>query len=874
MSHTSELREFPANRSFVAAAESAVSRAGDAITDMRYFAARDDKPADYCRARVRDSDVYVGLIGLRYGLPVRDRLAVSYTELEFETASETGLPRLVFLLDEDAALPIPPARLMDSDPDLLARQRAFRSRLLDAGIVARKVSSPEQLELELLQALQESRPAGKVAVDAGGPAAALPTRPDLVGRGGEIAAQHLAKAIHGELDQERKNLKLEAPRPLPTSWKPIPGNSPILADTADNRDIANAYTEIWPVRLVILGGPGSGKSVLVQRLALDILGKSPEQKDYPKPEDKDRPRLSEQIPVIFGLRSWEPGTGLDEWLTSQLTGLYYIPLLTKELAGELVRSRRVLPILDGFDEITPAQRAEFLDLLNNESGRPLILTSRPEEYWDSGSGAAGDDSNRTILAAAEVIELTDLALDKVCAYLRDLPRKRPARASSPLMHPLLSAWEPVAAALLGEIPPRKGNKKTVASLRGALSTPLMVAIARDIYRHENPAELLKEKFRTRRDAEKYLLESFVPAIYAGVSGDRSRWTPEQRMQAEKAERPFRYLAAHLQGPEGRRRKGIAWWEFGGTGKRSAMKRALLCGLAAGLIMMVANGIVTFLAVLGVGGLGVTPVQGVVLVLINSMAIALAFGLVHWLAAWRADWVIQPSWLGLSIPRLRGNRTVGNRNLRREFGMGVVGGSVGGGVAMLGLLLSSLLRSVIRGGPLAVSATTGSPGWPVTLLAVLGMTLIFGVTAGNVMVLQAPVEIESAGGPLELLATDRRLALGGGAVAGVVTGAAIGCLIGLEKGPLAGLGFAVVACVTVWLGGAISVTAWGQWLIRGRLLLPLRGKLPWRTRAFLRDAHERGVLRQSGAFYQFRHSLLQELYAPAEEAPPAQKAPSA
>jgi hypothetical protein len=52
----------------------------------------------------------------------------------------------------------------------------------------------------------------------------------------------------------------------------------------------------------------------------------------------------------------------------------------------------------------------------------------------------------------------------------------------------------------------------------------------------------------------------------------------------------------------------------------------------------------------------------------------------------------------------------------------------------------------------------------------------------------------------------------------------------------------------------------------RLLLPLSGELPWRTRAFLRDAHERGVLRQSGAFYQFRHILLQELYAPAKNAP--------
>ncbi len=153
LSHTSELRRFPSARSFVAAAEAAVSRTGDAVTDMAYFPARDDKPAEYCQAQVRDCDVYVGLIGLRYGSPVRDRPEMFYTELEFEAASRAGVPRLVFLLDEDATLPIPARQLLDSNPELLARQRAFRNRLLDAGIMVAKVANPEKLELGLLQAL-------------------------------------------------------------------------------------------------------------------------------------------------------------------------------------------------------------------------------------------------------------------------------------------------------------------------------------------------------------------------------------------------------------------------------------------------------------------------------------------------------------------------------------------------------------------------------------------------------------------------------------------------------------------------------------------------------------------------------------------------
>jgi hypothetical protein len=70
-----------------AAAERAVSAAGHVIVDMADFPAADQPPAELCMERMRRCDVYLGVLGTRYGSPVRDRPEVSYTELEFDTAT-------------------------------------------------------------------------------------------------------------------------------------------------------------------------------------------------------------------------------------------------------------------------------------------------------------------------------------------------------------------------------------------------------------------------------------------------------------------------------------------------------------------------------------------------------------------------------------------------------------------------------------------------------------------------------------------------------------------------------------------------------------------------------------------------------------------
>ena len=96
----------------------------------------------------------MGVLGTRYGSPVRDRPEVSYTELEFDTATEAGLDRLVFVLDTGAEnVGIPVSALIDEE--FGSRQAEFRARVRDSGLVVQSFTDPATLGQLVERSLRE-----------------------------------------------------------------------------------------------------------------------------------------------------------------------------------------------------------------------------------------------------------------------------------------------------------------------------------------------------------------------------------------------------------------------------------------------------------------------------------------------------------------------------------------------------------------------------------------------------------------------------------------------------------------------------------------------------------------------------------------------
>ncbi len=104
---------------------------GFTLVRMEDFGARDTDALSLDTEALSKADLFVGLLGLRYGSSPRGD-ATSFSEQEYDLAASLGLPQFIFVTPDD--FPVP-AHLIESDAKR-ARQEAFRARVMSDRIVA------------------------------------------------------------------------------------------------------------------------------------------------------------------------------------------------------------------------------------------------------------------------------------------------------------------------------------------------------------------------------------------------------------------------------------------------------------------------------------------------------------------------------------------------------------------------------------------------------------------------------------------------------------------------------------------------------------------------------------------------------------------
>ncbi|WP_414166410.1 helix-turn-helix domain-containing protein [Streptoverticillium reticulum] len=655
----------------------------------------------------------------------------------------------------------------------------------------------------------------------------------------------LAQAVAARWQREEEQRQVHDPYPLPVRWRPVPeelidhwanirrlpaGGTHGPLDLSGRLDeIVGVYRRIPSGRLVVLGRSGSGKTILTVRFVLDRL--------------KSRAR-TETVPVIFSIGSWDPSAiTFRDWLAAQLTRDH--PGLTapgpggSTLAAALVESGWVLPVLDGFDEIAGGLRRPALEALN-ATILPLLLTSRPAEY-------AAAVAETDVLTSAAAVELTDLTLDDLADYLPRSTRK--ARGADRAG----TAWDPVLTALR-----ERPESRACAGLATVLTTPLMVTLARAVYSDtpgHDPASLLDtRRFDGPEQLEEHFLDNFVTAAYRPRPEHLPGSGPRADVDPERARYWLGCLAVHLA------RLGtpdLEWWRLGSGLQRRirALVTALVAATAVGLTMgllLCATGVVA------------DSWHTVVIQSVNAAAAGLftglALGTTYWFMFAAKDIAVPPS--GSRVRVFGGARSAG-RSVSSRLVIGLVSGVFYGfGYGFVwGMLHCVLLRT----------------GFPESLNISLKDGILFGAVfalgTGPAFALQAllesPLDIRSAVNPMGLLRANRRTI----AAQFLLWVPAFGLLVGTGAsvmmrpmsallGPINwNLSSSVQVGVTSGLGGVLSYgfafTAYGQWVVFSRIWLPLTGRLPWPVVAFLEDAYQRGVLRQAGAVYQFRHARLQD-----------------
>jgi hypothetical protein len=634
----------------------------------------------------------------------------------------------------------------------------------------------------------------------------------------------------------------DKPIPVMDSWASIRdqrGAGPLVLDGAF-KDIAAVFaTDGLPQRMVILGEPGSGKSMIAQWLTVHLL--------------ESHPGMN-LVPVFLSLATWDPDEPLEEWAAAEMAQTY--PSLSnavqatgnaeRTLAYQLITGKRVLMVLDGLDEMATGNQCSALRRLSEfaRDGQHFVVTCRTRDYARIVYQAGAP------LARTPVIGLGALAMDDVIQYLRE---------TNLLLGPSADRWDGLLEHLVTE---------PDGPLAIAMTSPLVVWLVRTNYARPEtqPDDLLA--WGNAEEITDSLLDGLVDAAYSVpvLKKDTEMYAAREPGDRQIQEERLVYFAEYVSKQnssagsktEGRNKADIEWWY---------LPRAVPIWFVAGTVGLVSG------CLLGASGSVAATIKfGHTVGLIVGIALGIAVAVHAGMTSVR--WQEVPRAVGfrakLEFPRFA-------RCLAVALGVAVCFGYAanrGGG------LVAALVTAVVVG-PLCAVAIKPTFGFRPAIGTGISAALGIGLAASMFGPGSAPLVSAGVTGltflvsgwvftgifqdtsrmkavsPESLLRGDRD----GSLIVALTAGLAFAVVFGLPLGPLVGFlafaGFTVTAAFTVSMWGAFTIT---------RIWLALFRGMPIRIMGFLREADSRGVLRREGGAFQFRHAKLQERLSPSASQP--------
>ncbi|WP_157751834.1 hypothetical protein [Actinoplanes derwentensis] len=348
---------------------------------------------------------------------------------------------------------------------------------------------------------------------------------------GLLAAEgYLARETLAYWREQAKRRRITTPAPARVSWQwagpdvaappsEVAGDESVVALLSDRvvSQLRRDLYEVLPVpgRIVILGGPGAGKTTAMLLLLIDVLAA---RADAGQGADE---ALLGPVPAWLTLGGWDPdAAGLLDYAASVLNRDY--PGLAAHAgpgtASELLRSGRIALFLDGLDEMPDGVRGPALEAIDRTASRVVrvVVTSRPDEYQ------TGSELHR--LWDAAVIEVQPVDLEHACEFL--LFQQTGARRAE---------WETVTDHM-------RSHPDGVTSR--TLRNPLALGLARDIYTHTDATPQALLGYPNSDALLKHLLIRSLAVAYPD---------PDERAQAV---RWLSWIAKNLGG-----HRDIHWWEI-------------------------------------------------------------------------------------------------------------------------------------------------------------------------------------------------------------------------------------------------------------------------------------------------------------------------